>query len=146
MADAINVSNLRTALASVSSYPLLVRTPRTAGYHKIVAMSSSTVLSDRIYPSSSNGSDSWLVLTLEPLMAEGEAAGSLLGRPSTTLPQLGGIATAGDLTPLLTAIYNSYKVAVGDDSGVYLCEAPVRVSVTTEYGVTNRTAAVLQLF
>lgn len=146
MADIINVSNLRTALAAVSAYPLLVRTPRTIGYHKIVAISASTVLSDTLYPETGNGSDSWLAFTLEPLMAEGEESGSLLGKPSTKLPSLSGIPTAGEISPLLTSLYNSYKVAVSDDTGLYLCEAPVRCSVTTEYGAPNRSAAVLQLF
>lgn len=144
--EAINVSNLRTALSSVQTQPLLVKTPRTIGYHHVIGVSASSIITDQLYPDNTTGSDNWFIFTLEPLVSLGDAPGSFIGRPSTVLPQTAGVMLVSELIPLMTSMYNSYKVAVSDFNGIYLCAAPVRVSIVTEFGATNRSAAVLQLF
>lgn len=146
MADALNVSNLRTALATSAAYPLLIKSPRAVGYHTIsnVAVTASTTTD--LYPATGGESANWFVITLTPLVPAGEAAGSFTGRPSSRLPDLTGVMTAGDFSALMTSLYNSYKVGIGDYYGIYLCEQPARVSIMTEYSTTNRVAAVLQLF
>ena len=142
----MNVSNLRTALASSAAYPLLVKTPRAAGYHTIAGVSTTTSSTTEIFPTTGGESANWFIMTLAPLLTVGEAAGSFVGRPSSKLPDLTGVMTAGDFSALMTSMYNSYKVGVADYYGIYLCEQPVRVSIMTEYSTTNRVAAVLQLF
>jgi hypothetical protein len=142
---AITVAALRTALSGAASHPLLVRAPRMIGYHQIVSVNSSMVISNELYPDADSSSDNWLVMGLQPVIASGETPGSLQGGPSSRLPVLTDIMLVSDLLAILDTAYNSYRIAVSYWDGIFLCSDPIRVSIMTEYGSSNTTAAVLQL-
>lgn len=120
-------SQIRNILSqSPNTTPVLVRSPKAAGYQAVVGISVVNYSALPLYPVGSAVAEDWLLWRLETLVDSG--ASGYVSVPTAEMPDLSTAMTTGGILSAIDAGYDAYSMAISYVGGIG------RVSTLYRYG------------